>query len=144
MEITQMKAEHYDEVYALWQITSKRALRNDDSREGITAFLKRNEGLSQIAIMDGRIVGTVLAGHDGRRGFLYHVAVLPEYRRHGIAASMVKRAINRLENDGIKKTNIFVFKDNPLGQAFWPTIGWGKREDLSVYQFEVKGESDEH
>lgn len=140
MEITQMKAEHYDEVYALWSITSKRALRADDDRQGIERFLGRNEGLSQIAVMDGKIVGTVLAGHDGRRGFLYHVAVLPEYRRHGIAAKMVSKAIESLENEGIKKTNIFVFKDNALGQAFWSTIGWGEREDLSVYQFEVKGD----
>ena len=71
----------YDEVFALWQITSKRALSAADERSQIERYLHRNEGMSQVAVIDGKIVGTVLAGHDGRRGFIHHMAVLPDYRR---------------------------------------------------------------
>ena len=93
--------------------------------------------------MDGRIVGTVLAGHDGRRGFIHHMAVLPEYRRHGIARAMARRAVEKLKEDGISKTHIFVFRDNELGQSFWPSIGWKKCDDLTVYAFDTEGNEDE-
>ena len=138
-----MEISQYDEVYALWQITTKRALSRADSRENLEKYLKRNEGMSQVAIMDGRIVGTVLAGHDGRRGFIHHMAVLPEYRRHGIARAMARRAVEKLKEDGISKTHIFVFRDNELGQSFWPSIGWKKCGDLTVYAFDTEGNEDE-
>ncbi len=143
MEVVSMEISQYDEVYALWQITTKRALSRADSRENLEKYLKRNEGMSQVAIMDGRIVGTVLAGHDGRRGFIHHMAVLPEYRRHGIARAMARRAVEKLKEDGISKTHIFVFRDNELGQSFWPSIGWKKCDDLTVYAFDTEGNEDE-
>ena len=143
MEVVSMEISQYDEVYALWQITTKRALSRADSRENLEKYLKRNEGMSQVAVMDGRIVGTVLAGHDGRRGFIHHMAVLPEYRRHGIARAMARRAVEKLKEDGISKTHIFVFRDNELGQSFWPSIGWKKCDDLTVYAFDTEGNEDE-
>ncbi|MCH5304363.1 MAG: GNAT family N-acetyltransferase, partial [Ruminococcus sp.] len=76
MKIRSMKIEDYDEIFEMWQITTKRALSDADSRESIDSYLKRNPEMSQIAIIDGKIVGTVLAGHDGRRGFIHHMAVL--------------------------------------------------------------------
>ena len=90
VQIKPMKIEDYDEIFAMWQITSKRALSKADDRDEIERYLKRNEGLSQIAVCDNKIVGTVLAGHDGRRGFIHHMAVMPDYRRKGIAKAMAE------------------------------------------------------
>lgn len=143
MKIESMKISQYDEIYALWQITTKRALSDADSRENLEKYLNRNEGMSQVAIMDGKIVGTVLAGHDGRRGFIHHMAVLPQYRRHGIARAMAGAAVQKLCEDGIKKTHIFVFRDNNLGQSFWRSIGWKKCDDLTVFSFDSEGDESE-
>ena len=85
MIIRPMTIDDYDEVFAMWQITTKRALSKADERSQIERYLRRNEGMSQVAVIDGKIVGTVLAGHDGRRGFIHHMAVMPEYRRRNRA-----------------------------------------------------------
>ena len=107
MIIRPMTKEDYDEVYAMWQTTSKRALSNADSREQIERYLDRNAGMSQVAVADGKIVGTVLAGHDGRRGFIHHMAVMPQYRRKGIGHSLANTAIEKIKAEGIDKTHIF-------------------------------------
>ena len=133
MIIRPMKPSDYDEVYAMWQITTKRALSEADSREGIEKYIARNPEMSQVALMDGKIVGTVLAGHDGRRGFIHHMAVMPEYRRHGIGKEMSKIAISKIEEDGIDKTHIFCYQNNETGQSFWKTLGFVKRDDVFVY-----------
>ena len=140
--IRPMKAEDYDEIFAMWQITTKRALSDADSRESIEFYLDRNPGMSQVALINGKIVGTVLAGHDGRRGFIHHMAVLPEYRRHQIGMKMAKRAISTLADAGIAKTHIFCYTDNSLGQSFWTAMGWEKREDVYVFSCMNKGTTD--
>lgn len=138
VQIKPMTINHYDEIFAMWQITSKRALSNADQRDEIERYLKRNKGLSQIAVVDGKIVGTVLAGHDGRRGFIHHMAVMPQYRRKGIAKSMATTAIEKLAEEGIVKTHIFTYCDNNAGQSFWSSLGFEKREDIFVYSYEKK------
>lgn len=135
MIIREMKAEDYEEIYAMWQITSKRALSQADSKEGILKYLMRNPGMSQVAVAEGRIVGTVLAGHDGRRGFIHHMAVIPEYRRHGIGHKLAQTAIDKIQADGIDKTHIFCYQNNETGQSFWSDFGFEKREDVFVYSF---------
>lgn len=135
IEIRPMKIEDYDEIFAMWQITTKRALSDADSRENIEFYLKRNPGMSQVALVDGKIVGTVLCGHDGRRGFIHHMAVAEEYRRHNIAKRMALTALEALVNDGIRKTHIFCYTNNNLGQSFWTALGWQKRDDVFVFSF---------
>lgn len=143
IEIRSMDISQYDGIYALWQLTTKRALSSADSRENLERYLNRNPGMSQVAVANGKIVGTVLAGHDGRRGFIHHMAVLPQYRRHGIARAMAQTAVSRLCDDGISKTHIFVFRDNELGQSFWPSIGWKSCGDLTVFTFDSEGDENE-
>lgn len=133
MEIRSMKIEDYDEIFSMWQITSKRALCEADSRDNIERYLLRNEGMSQVAVENGRIIGTVLAGHDGRRGFIHHMAVLPEYRRKHIGNALATEAIKKIAEDGIDKTHIFCYRDNLTGQGFWSSLGFKKRGDLFVY-----------
>lgn len=102
----------------------------DDSLEGFTKYLKRNPTTSFVAEDNGKIVGTILAGHDGRRGFFHHVVVLPEYRNQGIGRKIVGHAIEALEKEGINKVALVVFEDNQLGNAFWEKLGFTVRDDL--------------
>lgn len=138
MEIRSMKIEDYDEVFAMWLITSKRALSSADSKENIEKYLNRNKGLSQVAVCDGKIVGTVLSGHDGRRGFIHHMAVLPEYRRHHIGRALAEKAIQKLTDEGIEKTHIFCYKDNKTGQGFWTDFGFERRDDIYDFSYDNK------
>ncbi len=136
MTIRPMTKDDYDEVYEMWQTTSKRALSNADNREQIERYLDRNKGMSQVAVIDGKIVGTVLAGHDGRRGFIHHMAVMPQYRRKHIGHSLANKAIEKITAEGIDKTHIFCYQNNETGQDFWSDFGFKKRDDVFVYSFE--------
>ena len=97
--------------------------------------MKRNPGISVVAEMDGRVVGAILCGHDGRRGCLYHVCVHEDYRMHGIGRAMVVHCMNALQQEGINKVSLIAFTRNDIGNAFWKQIGWTKREDLNYYDF---------
>lgn len=128
-----MTISDYEEVYSMWQITSKRALTQADQKSEIEKYLKRNKDMSQVAVIDEKIVGTVLAGHDGRRGFIHHMAVMPQYRRQGIAHAMAQKAIEKITEDGIEKTHIFCYENNFTGQSFWKNFGFVKRDDIYVF-----------
>lgn len=136
MEIRSMTIDDYDGVYALWMSIKGFAIRSlDDSREGVERFLKRNPGSSVVAIEDGKIVGSILCGHDGRRGCLYHVCVHEAYRMRGIGKSMVVFCMKALEKEQISKVSLIAFTVNDIGNAFWKQIGWTRREDLNYYDF---------
>ncbi len=135
MHIRPMTIEDYDEVYAMWQITTKRALSSADSLGRFKRYLGRNPEMSQVAVSDGKIVGTVLAGHDGRLGFIHHMAVLPEYRRHHIGKQLATQALKKIFEDGIEKTQIYCYSDNETGQNFWKSLGF-KRTDNVLFELE--------
>lgn len=131
-----MTIEDYDQIYELWMHINGFGIRSiDDSREGIARFLERNPTTSVVAEVDGKIVGGILCGHDGRRGCFYHVCVKPEYRRKGIGKQMVVFAMEALKAEKINKVSLIAFTTNDIGNAFWNTIGWTKREDLNYYDF---------
>ena len=131
-----METEDYDQVYRLWQSIKGFGIRSlDDSREGVARFLKRNPTTSVVAVEDGEVVGSILCGHDGRRGCLYHVCVDEEYRRRGIGKAMVVKAMEELKKEQINKVCLIAFTRNDIGNAFWNTIGWTKRLDLNYYDF---------
>ena len=135
--ITDMNPDDYDAVFALWEQTEGVGLTASDSREVVHAFLVRNPGLSLVARHDGRIIGAVLCGHDGRRGFLYHLAVAREYRKQGLARAIVDTCLSRLAAVGILKATIFVYGHNDIGNRFWRKVGWKDRTDLVVLQRET-------
>lgn len=140
--IRAMTVEDYDKVYELWCSIKGFALRSiDDSKEGVERFLKRNPGISVVAEEDGKIVGAILCGHDGRRGCLYHVCVAPEYRLKGIGKAMVVFAMEALKKEKINKVSLIAFTANDIGNAFWKQIGWTKREDLNYYDFVLNQEN---
>ena len=136
MIIREMTIADYEEIFEMWQTTTKRALSKADEKSQIKRYLERNKGLSQVAVVDGKIVGTVLAGHDGRRGFIHHMAVMPEYRRHHIGQKLAQTAIEKIKAEGIDKTHIFSYCDNSVGQSFWKKLGFEKRDDVFVFSFD--------
>lgn len=136
MTIRIMTVEDYDQVFALWSGIKGFGIRTlDDSKEGITRFLKRNPDTSVVAVEDGRIIGAILCGHDGRRGCMYHVCVAKEYREQGIGHKMALAAMEALKAEGINKVCLIAFKSNVIGNKFWKKVGWLFRDDLNYYDF---------
>lgn len=134
-----MTTHDYSAVMALWRGTPGIGLDDDsDSLPGITRYLKRNPELSFVALAQGTIVGAVLSGHDGRRGYLHHLAVATTHRKLGIGKALTFRCLRSLEKQGVPKCNIFLFRSNSKGRAFWKQIGWNLRPDLSVLQKKTK------
>ena len=134
MNIRLMTPEDYPDVYRLWRSCTGMGLNDlDDSEEGIRRFLLRNPETCVVTEDAGRIVGVLMAGHDGRRGFIYHTAVSPQLRRQGIAARMVERVLETFRTLGIHKVALVVFGQNEDGNRFWEKMGFTVREDL-VYR----------
>ena len=134
VNIRVMTIEDYDGVYNLWINTPGMGLNStDDSREGIEKYIKRNPTSCFVAEDNDKIVGVIIAGHDGRRGYIYHTAVLPAYRKQEIAKRLVDSVMSALDAEGINKVALVVFKKNELGNGFWENIGFINRDDL-VYR----------
>lgn len=131
--IHEMQISTYDEIYQLWSNTPGMGLSDADTHENIHRFLLRNKGLSFVCRHEDRITGTILCGHDGRRGYIYHVTVAEKYRGRGIGQMLVDKSLQKLKEEGINKCHLFVFSDNVVGNAFWNAKGWTKREDIFVY-----------
>ena len=131
MLIRKMIIEDYENVYQLWMSCSGMGLNNlDDSKEGIAKFLDRNPQTCFVAEND-KIVGVILAGNDGRRGYIYHTAVHPDYRNQGIATDLVKSVEQAMKNLKINKIALVAFERNESGNAFWEKQGYSLRTDLS-------------
>ena len=126
--------EDYDELFALWNSTeqSRRALNPvDDSPEGIARYLKRNPETCFAAVSEGKIIGVILAGHDGRRGIIHHMCVHSDFRRMGIASHLVSLTEEALQKEGIQKVFGLVFVDNDGANAFWEDQGYSLRTNLN-------------
>ncbi len=142
VSIRSMEEADYDKVRALWNTIHGFGIRSiDDSKDGVIRFLKRNPGISAVAESGGEIVGSILCGHDGRRGCFYHVCVKEEYRRHGIGKAMAIFCMRALQEEKINKVSLVAFKSNQLGNAFWHEEGWCMREDLNTYDFTLNEEN---
>ena len=131
MKIRVMNITDYKQVYQLWLSCSGIGLNNlDDSKEGIERFLNRNPETCFVAEIEQTIIGVIIAGNDGRRGYIYHTAVNPNYRHQGIANKLVNEVMGKLKALGINKAALVVFSKNTDGNAFWEKNGFTSREDL--------------
>lgn len=131
MEIKLMTIEDYDKVYQLWTNTQGMGMRSlDDSLEGIKKFLKRNPTTNYIAQVENKVIGVILCGHDGRRGYIYHTAVKIDYRGIGVGKDLVDVTLDALKKEGINKVALVAFGSNDLGNKFWQSLGFDKRNDL--------------
>ena len=114
----------YDDVIALWEGVEGLEICEGDSRQEIAEYLNRNPGLSRVAVLDDKIVGAALCGHDGRRGWIYHLAVAPTYRRQKVGNDLLESCVDALRAIGLKRAIILVAGDNPGGHDFWLRNGW--------------------
>jgi putative acetyltransferase len=135
--VRHFRIEDFDAVIALWRRTEGVGLNESDTRRAITAFLRRNPRLSFVAEQGGRIIGAVLCGHDGRRGYLHHLAVSKRHRRRGIGRLLVNACLAKLRKAGIQKCNIFIFANNAAGMKFWAHTGWSLRTELRLMQIRL-------
>ena len=132
MMIRPMTIEDFSACYDLWLRTPGMGLNSiDDSPEGIARYLKRNPTTCFVAEEEGRLVGVILAGHDGRRGTISHTAVDGAYQRRGIGRQLVEHAMAALEAEDISKVNLVAFSRNEKGNAFWESLGFTVRTDLT-------------
>lgn len=128
----------YPAARQLWESMEGIGLSEADSADGIARYLKRNPGLSLVAVDGSRLIGTILCGHDGRRGFIHHLAVRPGRQRQGIGGELLRRALVQLAAEGIAKCHVFVFQTNGAGREFWRRIGGQERVDLAMFSISTK------
>lgn len=135
-----MTSTDYDAVLTLMQGTPGISLRDADSRDATERYLVRNPGMSFVAEAEGQLIACVMCGHDGRRGYLQHWLVLPEYRRQGIAQALTQRCLDALAQLGIHKCHLDVFKTNTRAARYWQGQGWHLRTDIDRYSFTRPGD----
>jgi ribosomal protein S18 acetylase RimI-like enzyme len=123
----------YAAARALWEATDGVGLSEADSEESTAQFLARNPGTSYVAMDDGKLVATILVGHDGRRGLIHHLAVAASHRRQGIGKRLVAEGLAALGRERIQKCHLLVFAENAEGREFWRMVGANHRDELLVY-----------
>lgn len=138
MKIREMLITDYNAALALWHRCAGMGLSDADELVPLSRFLERNPGLNFIALDGESLVGTVLCGTDGRRGYLYHLAVDPLYRRRGIGRELVARVFNALRVQEIHKCHIMVYGTNHSGLAFWKQDGWVTRPEIVLMSRNVE------
>lgn len=133
-----MTIADYEKVFELWKNTEGMGLRSlDDSRKGISAFLKRNPATSFVALEKEEIIGAVLCGHDGRRGYIYHTVVRKDCQNRGVGSRLAEAAVAALQKEGITRVCLNVMETNEQGKAFWQKRGWEKKDFLGFYSRSV-------
>ncbi len=130
-----MQSSDYPIVLQLWQQSEGLTLREVDSQPAIGAYLERNPGLSFIALDGGLLLGAVLVGTDGRRGYLQHLTVRPSHRGQGIGKALLQAATSALQAIGIDKTHLLVLADNAAAMAFYRHLGWSDRSDVRLFSY---------
>lgn len=141
MHIRKMSIADYELVYSLWLSCSGLGLNGlDDTKGGIARFLERNPETCFVAVVDKTIIGAIMVGTDGRRGYIYHTAVHPDYRKRGIAKTLVDTALSAVEKLGINKVALVVFGINKEGNEFWKKMGFTSRKDI-IYRNKTLVES---
>ncbi len=141
VKLREMNIYDYDSVINLWRQTESMSIRDADSRENIEIYLQRNSGFSFVALKDNEIIGAVLVGTDGRRGYLQHLAVCSKYQGQRIGYELVSKSVNSLSLIGISKTHLFVCNDNVKAQGFYEKLGWFPRDEIRMYSYNSSSNS---
>ena len=124
IEIREFAIDDYEAAVEWWKRVEGVEIAEGDDREGVAQFLAQNAGLSRVATDGSTIVGVAFCGQDGRRGYIYHLAVDPNYRGRGLGKRLVDECLAGLRRLGLKRANIMVATDNPRGREFWSKCGW--------------------
>jgi len=136
--IRTMQTSDYEQAVQLWQFLPGIGLSGADEKDNIYDFLQKNPSTCLVALNNGDLIGTILGGSDGRRGYIYHLAVQQSQQNKGIGKKLVDLCLNEFKKAGIQKCHIFVISDNAGGIAFWEKIGWQLRDDILIMSKEIK------
>lgn len=137
-----MNIEDYNQLIGFWKSIDGMGLRSlDDSQEGIARFLIRNPTTCFVAVQDDKLIGCILAGHDGRRGYIYHAAVDKLFRGKGYGKMLTDKVLSALKEEGIHKAALVVFKTNDIGNEFWEKYGFEIRDDLNYRNISINSEN---
>lgn len=137
-QIRLMRSDDYQSAYELWNGLPGIGLSSADTKQALLSFMDRNPKTCFVAEDEGNLIGTILGGSDGRRGYIYHLAVDGDHQKHGIGRELVQVCLQALRDQGIEKCHIFVIADNQEGQAFWQKEGWQLRDDILVMSKNLK------
>jgi len=137
VEIRVMHKSDYRGAVSLWRSLPGLGLSGADEESQIHKFLDQNPETCFVAVKNGKVMGTVLGGNDGRRGYIYHLAIDMSYQRSGIGKTLVGRCLDSLRTAGLQKCHIFVISDNTEGKKFWEHSGWAQRNDILVMSMDL-------
>ena len=135
MNYREMELSDYKKIISLWESSEGVKVRDADTAAGIEKYLIRNQVLSFVAEDNNNIIGTIMSGHDGKRGYIQHLAVTPDQQKKGIATTLLSMAISALKKQGILKSHIHVLSNNEFAKNYWSNRGWNKRNDIDVYSY---------
>jgi len=138
VSVSSFELRHIEQARALWQTSEGVGLSAADEPPALAMYLARNPGLSCVAMLGEELVGTVLCGHDGRRGFIHHLVVAPSQQRQGVGRLLLERGLAGLRKEGIEKCHLLVFKSNESGRAFWNSVGAEERSHLSLFSLSIE------
>jgi len=131
LRIREFKIEDYAAVRDLWG-SAGLEFRPGDELEDIRLKLQRDPDLFLVAEIDSGIVGSVIGGWDGRRGWIYHLAVRPEDQRRGVGVSLIRELEGRLVHKGAKRVNAQVHNENEKSLEFFKALGYERQTHLTV------------
>jgi ribosomal protein S18 acetylase RimI-like enzyme len=137
-EIINFSINYYDKALELWKKSEGIGLSPSDGIDDLEIYIQHNQDYSFLAFLDGEVVGTILAGHDYRRAYIYHFFVDDNYRKRGIGKLLLEKSLTKLKSKGIVKCHIAVYKDNQQGKDIWEKVGFKLREDLDMMSYNLR------
>lgn len=135
--IREIRSEDYEALIRFWESIDEIELDDSEGKQDFEFFLRRNKGMSFLALDKEEVIGACLASHNGRRGFLDHLAVAPSHRRKGLGKMLVEKCLKVLQAEGIKRNYVFLFKENAEGRAFWEHIGWSQCDEYVMMSIQL-------
>ena len=132
-----MDIGYFQKIEKFWEETDGIKLTIGDTESELDKYLKRNKGMSFICMNGDDLIGTILCGHDGRRGFIYHLAVCKNFRKENIATTLIEMSLGQLRSAGIKRCMIMADEVNESGKSFWLKMNWRKRDDLKMFSIDL-------
>lgn len=125
-------------MYRLWSEAGPGIhLRKSDEMGEIAKKLQRDADLFLVAEAEGKLIGSVLGGFDGRRGMVYHLAVAEAFRKQGIGAALMDELEKKLKEKGCIRYYLLVTKDNRTAVRFYEERGWKQMDDLFLYAKDI-------
>lgn len=137
LDYREMTVCDYDNCIAIWKQTEGMGFLESDTKESLELYLKRNPGMSFVCYKEKELIGTVLGGHDGRRGYIYHLAVAKNFRGNSIGKNLTDLSLEKIKDAGIKRCIIMLKSDNEENGKFWLKLGFERREDLNMFSLDL-------